>query len=96
MARIYNRARASGKWGTAYKEYIYPKDAAAKAVKISQRRMPKCIAGRGRTWESWTLTINGKPARAWVDTTWGKWVYLQMSSSPGKCYKVNCSPYCWS
>lgn len=45
-------------------------------LKLIKTTQPKLSNHRGRTWDYCEVIINGNSYRGYLDTTWGKFVYL--------------------
>ena len=58
-----------------------------KTVKLNLRtcKQPAMTCHRGRTWDHGWIKINGTKVEAWLDTTWGEYIYFVIKE---KWYKV--------
>lgn len=44
-------------------------------------KRPKFSNHRGRTWDTFIIFLDGEELRVHLDTTWGEYIYFQISSS---------------
>ena len=52
----------------------------AKPIEVKSSHVPKFTSTDGRSWESWTIHIDGEPVTVYQEQTWGTRVYFQWNT----------------
>ena len=55
------------------------------AVNLRTCKQPSMSEHRGRTWDHGYIILEGEKIYAWLDTTWGEYIYFEYE---GRWYKV--------
>jgi len=62
-------------------------------VNIAKCKKPSMSDHRGRTWDHGYIWIDGEKIKAWLDTTWGDYIYFIYKEAWYKVRMYNANPF---